>query len=203
MAKKTNIVIEVGVNQGQHTQGLRDKYNVPVHGFEPVPQLQKKLQQLFKSDDDIHLYPFAVDIKDGTSKFNIQSPGGKYGTSSLYDFTKGIHQMWNKPRFHHSEQVEVTTTRIDTFLDKLEVTNVLYLHCDAQGNDLNVLRSFGKYIDVLDAGVIEVAHTVELYSGNNNTTDIAQTWLEHHGFLTDVRPDAQNKEANIHFERKK
>ena len=65
------------------------------------------------------------------------------------------------------------------------------------------MRSFGKYIDVLDAGVIEVAYTVELYSGNDNTTDVAQTWLEQHGFLVDVRPDAQNKEANIHFERKK
>jgi len=198
-----NIVIEVGVNRGQDTLRLCNTYGTDVHGFEPTPNLQPKLKAMYGNHPRIHIHQAAVDITDGYSDFNVQDrKEGGGGASSLYSFSTDIHETWaDRTDFDFEETVKVKTTRLDTFLDTLKFKNISYLHCDAQGNDLNVLRSLGEYIDRVEAGQIEVAYTVELYSGNDNTVTVAQRWLQDRGFTTTVKPDKVNKEADIHFTR--
>ena len=198
-----NIVLEVGVNHGQDTLRLHQTHKAEVHGFEPVIDLMPKLRGLFAAYPNIHIHNCAVDINDGEATYNIQDRKvGGFGCSSLFKFSEDIHETWAARKdFNFSDAEKVKTTRLDTFLDTLEFDKISYLHCDAQGSDMNVLRSVGKYVDRLQAGQVEVAYTTELYSGTDNRHDVAVAWLQERGFETKVSPHKCSHEADVFFWR--
>tara|TARA_R110002096_G_scaffold435197_1_gene659700 strand:+ start:439 stop:762 length:324 start_codon:yes stop_codon:yes gene_type:complete len=93
----------------------------------------------------------------------------------------------------------------DTFIEEKGIDVVTYMHCDAQGNDINVLKSFGKHIDKLSAGVVEAAKDEFLYTYKENSQENVIAFLEENGFtVTELRDnDETGLEVNIHFERAK
>jgi FkbM family methyltransferase len=206
---ENKIILEVGCSDGYHTKQLRDGYKLPLYGFEPVPHLQKLLQSKFANDPDVHIMEAAVDIEEGERDFFISNPNGQtdrgaihpYGCSSLFPFAEDIDKKWpNRPDFKSVESVKVQTINLEKFFDshnfKGEIT---YMHCDAQGNDLNVLKSLGKYLQNVKEGIIEVAWKTELYSGVDNTYKTAANFLTSQGFAVSSPPSGNNHEANLHF----
>jgi len=204
-------VIEVGVNQGQDTQRLQRMFNTFVYGFEPVPYLQEKLKKKFSGNPYIVLLQYAIDVNEGEATFHLskhdKSPSfvnHQYGCSSLHSFNEELEELWpEREDFKVEESVTVKTKRLDTFVREMGITSIDYLHCDAQGNDMNVLESLGEYHSILKEGVIEVAYNIELYSGTNNTFANAQRWMNEHGFeITRIHTGRKDAEANVHFRRK-
>ena len=211
---ENKIVLEVGVSNGYHTGQLRKKYNLPVYGFEPVPHLQKMLTEKFKNDPDVHIFEAAVDIEDGEKLFHISDPNGMtdrgpvhpYGCSSLFQFNKNIHKKWpNRPDFKAVETILVKTVNLENFLNSHNFKGeIRYLHCDAQGNDLNVLKSLGKYLQNVKQGVIEVAWRTELYENTENTFYDAYKFLNENNFdVTIPDPSYSKHEVNCYFINKK
>lgn len=210
---ESKIVLEVGVSDGYDTEKLVKKFNLPVYGFEPVPHLFDILNQKFASNPNVHITQAAVDIEEGLRDFYISNPNGKftdgtnrpihpYGCSSLHKFADDIHDKWpGRPDFNVSEKIQVKTINLEKFLDENSFDGeIVYLHCDAQGNDLNVLRSLGKYLRCVKEGVIEVAAKTELYKETDNTVDNAVTFFKENGFR--IKPPQQDRhEANVYFER--
>ena len=73
---------------------------------------------------------------------------------------------------------------------------------DTQGNDFNILKSFGDKIRLIKKGNCEAAYRIDLYQVNNNYQDIVD-YLHSYGFETIVGPDGlDNGECDIFFERK-
>lgn len=208
-----SIVLEVGMSDGFDTQRLIERWGLPIYGFEPVPAMYEHTSKRFKDNVNVHVMHAAVDIEDAIKPFHLSNPQGvftdgtgrkihPYGCSSLYEFADDIHQKWKgRPDFNMVETVNVKTIRLDTFLDQIQFDGEIeYMHCDAQGNDVNVLKSLGKYLPRLKQGVIEVAASVELYKNTNNNIEQATKFLTQNGFIYQP-PNKTAREADIRFRR--
>lgn len=200
-----NITIEVGVNNGQNTYEIRNEFpDCELYGFEPVPDLQQKLKEKFKNDPKIHLIEKAIDLKEGKQNFHLttndQNWSNRYGASSLFRFAKDIKRKWNRRDFVIGKTITVETTPLSSFLDTLKFDKIRFLECDAQGNDINVLRSLGPYVNRLMEGQIEVALSIELYEGIDNTLVSALKWIRENNFqVVGLTPDMGFRECNLRF----
>jgi hypothetical protein len=130
-----------------------------------------------------------------------------WGCSSLNTFNDNLDQTWpGRTDFRVTEVIEVDVTRLDTWIEtnNLQLEKIDYFHCDTQGSDLRVLAGLGKYIDLIQAGVVECATREEgkLYKENPVQEEMIE-FLELKGFkIKKIKSnDPYNNEANIYFTR--
>ena len=76
-----------------------------------------------------------------------------------------------------------------------------FIEIDTQGNDFNVLKSFGDKISIIKEGVVEASNNVDLYKGVNNRIENIREFLETNGFqiVSENENDYLKAEINIHF----
>jgi hypothetical protein len=79
------------------------------------------------------------------------------------------------------EEVEVDVIRMDTFLNEYGIDKIDYFHCDAQGNDYKVLKSFGDKISIIEQGQVEVDYKGGIYD-SNNSIDLVIEHLQDYNF---------------------
>lgn len=196
-------VFEVGVNLGQHTEKLiPTEPGSRYYGFEPTYDLLFSLVEKFRNHKNAVFVPMAVDVENKVANFNIATYHD-WGCSSLHEFSDNIHSEWpDNPAFFGKSQ-NVMTIRLDTFCDTFGINGIDSIWIDAQGNDFNVLKSMGKYIDSVKLGQLEVSHNVKLYKGVDNSYENVTAWLKERGFRYETEFDAtpQKAEANIIFYR--
>lgn len=202
-------LIEVGAFDGSdslryHSQGYT------VYTFEPKKDLYDQLTLKTLHLADYTVIPKAVCLTDGTTTFNICKAGG---ASSILPFRtdEELAQTWSPHRtdiLYSGESYDVETTRLDTFIEQYNLQNTMidFLHIDAQGVDLDVLKSTGKYIHNVMAGVVETVKDEQksIYIGQkDNTLDNVTQFLSEHGFrITNVESnDGTQCEYNVHFKR--
>ena len=199
----TKAIMEIGVNLGQDTESfLSGSEDYTYYGFEPTYYLLPNLVEKFSDRENVIFIPMAVDIENRIASFNIAN-WHDWGCSSLHSFSDDIKQTWpDNPAFFGKKQ-NLLTIRIDTFCDIYKIDSVEKIWIDAQGNDFNVIKSMGKYIDGLKSGRLEVSYNVNLYKDVDNSYKSATAWLTERGFKFDVLYDntSQKCEANILFYR--
>ena len=204
------LLIEVGAYDGNDSLGYhRNGYKV--YTFEPKKDLYENLIEYTKHLTDYTVINKAVCLFDGKTTFNICKQGG---ASSILSFRPEdeLIQTWSENRtdIHYSgESYEVETTRLDTFIETFHLENEIidFLHIDAQGVDLDVLKSLGKYVTNVKAGVVETVIDVNksIYvEQNENTFEHVKIFLEQNNFIiTNIeRNDITNCEYNVYFENK-
>jgi len=201
-------LIEVGSYDGTdslkfHSQGFR------VFTFEPAKHLVEHLINKTRHLENYTIIPKAVCLTNGKTQFNICKYGG---ASSILPFRSDneLKKHWNNREdiYYSGISYDVDTIRLDTFIESynLEDTKIDYIHIDAQGVDLDVLKSLGKYINNIQAGVLETIITDEksIYIGQSeNTMQNTLSFLTLNGFtITKVESnDAEGCEYNIYFNR--
>jgi FkbM family methyltransferase len=167
-------IIEIGANDGSHTVNFSKKSNVWC--FEPNPHYAKLLKSMFLNNENVNIIEKAVSDFDGKTYFNISIDGA---SSSLNDLTEFAT---NNTKIRYVDRVLVDVIRMDTFLDDTKLDIVDYFHCDAQGEDLKILKSFGDKIYIIQKGIIEVSLKNQLYlNSSNNVNDVAD-FLNDYGF---------------------
>jgi FkbM family methyltransferase len=197
--KTKNIIFDVGANDGSSCYPLCSEDSV-VYAFEPTPQLIREYL-LPRASDKYVVIPKAVSDFDGKTIFNIAGQAD-WGCSSLNNFSDKLHDTWpGRDDFKVTEKITVDVTRMDTFIEENGINHVHYLHCDTQGSDLKVLKSFGKYINIIESGVVEAYEKNPLYQESDNNKEAIIKFLEDHNFMiTDITSnDSHNNEVNIHF----
>lgn len=203
--------IEVGANQGTDTEVFLKKYD-RVFAFEPIHQLCNALWEKYRFNNKINILPFAIDLENSFKKFNI-STGYDWGSSSLYDFNlKDIRSgKWMPPGsdFDYRADLDadhsyiVPTITLYDFITMYNINKIDYLHIDAQGNDINVLRSLKNKINLVQAGVLEVGCGLDIYKNTDNRIETAITFLNSNGFkIIDSFVQTEGHEINLFFEKK-
>jgi FkbM family methyltransferase len=204
------LLIEVGAYDGEDSLSYH-KRGYTVFTFEPKKDLYENLVKKTAHLSNYTVIPKAVCLTNGKAKFNICVQGG---ASSLLEFRKDseLDSNWGPGRkdIHFSGiSYEVETIRLDTFIEEsgLQDTNIDFLHIDAQGVDLDVLKSLGTYITNLKAGVVETVILQErsIYVNQiDNTFSNVSKFLEENGFIIEniVSNDVSKCEYNILFKRK-
>jgi FkbM family methyltransferase len=202
------IIFDVGANTGESTKEYISETNI-IYAFEPIPQLVETYLLPLQSIN-YFIIQKAVSDFDGTASFNIakQDPsltdGSLFGCSSLYEFSDNLDQTWpGRQDFEVTQKIDVDIIRMDTFIKEAHIAKIDYLHCDTQGNDLKVLKSFGEYIGFLNSGKIECVKQNSLYKDVDNDLDSVVDFLKTNGFqINEVQSnDSFDNEVNVIFSR--
>jgi FkbM family methyltransferase len=171
-------IIEVGAFNGDDTLIFSEIKNSKVWCFEPVPELYEYLTYRFKDKKNVIVINKAVSDFDGKATFYIANKPDSFASSSLYKLSQfGIK---NTP-IKFVEEVEVDVIRMDTFINQYNIDKIDYFHCDAQGNDYKVLKSFGNKLSLIEQGQVEVDYKGSIYSSDNNI-DLVINYLKSNDF---------------------
>lgn len=194
-------IIDVGAYKTGN-DGKRQKHlcnGLPVVFIEPDP---KAFHELQISDNDIKL-PVAISDHDGLVLFNFINDE----TNSILNVNESeLH----KYRGDEGKPVDMTAWKahgeyvpcmtLKTVINELKIKKIVCLTIDAQGYDLEVIKSLGDKISIVDSLICEVQITdFEVYVNSSKKTDILK-YMEEHGFKL-VRTEKQtfDQEENLYF----
>jgi FkbM family methyltransferase len=176
---------DIGANDGDSTLPFA-RTGHTVWAFEPHPGFCDIIRRKASGLTNYRLVQKAVSDYDGRSEFHVY---GSEDCSSLSAPMPGHESVWPHLREGSMDtlwtiQVEVTT--LATFIRENRIRRVDWLHCDAQGHDLRVLKGLGDYSRIVAAGVVECASSpdVALYEGHCHRDGVVE-WLESNGFRVD------------------
>ena len=198
------IIFDVGANVGQDSKAFAVIPDIVVYAFEPTPQLLN--QYLYPYQEKYHNYvviPKAVTDYDGTVTFYVAGQHD-WGCSSIHEFNDNLEETWpERDDLKKTEDIEVECITMRTFILEHNIKRIDYMHCDTQGNDLTVLRSFGDCFDRLVGCQVEAFNNNPLYKGIENSCDNVCQFLKDHGFYIKriESNDSFNNEMNIEFFR--
>jgi len=134
-----SIVIDVGAHVGEFSVAIRNISNASIYAFEPVPDAFTALKNNL-SDEKFFPINSAIALENDYATFHItESLVG----SSLLSPVKGQTSKW----LNETTSIEVQTTRMDTFIELNKFTKISLLKTDAEGYDLRVLESVGKFLE--------------------------------------------------------
>lgn len=210
-----NIIIEIGTYDSYDTKRLLNEYNNQVeriYTFEPHPFFYELSYRECFNFPKIEIINKAVceeNKKDVT--FNECLSGG---ASSLLDFKDDeiLKKEWGGRTdiLASRKTFKVETTRIDTFLYnrdfKPENTNIIFAHIDAQGVDLQCLKSFGDFLKCVNKGCLETVKDLNkaIYKNqDDNTFEKIVNFLTENNFKIDSvnKNDVTNCEFNVNYSR--
>lgn len=201
-------IFDVGSNDGTWVIESAARYsNIMHYAFEPHPKLCEIIRQKAKTlpNNNLEVIQAAVSDVPGKMTFHL-SEQGDFGCSSLLDFkpSKELDEKWYAHTTRdHTGNLEVDVIRLDEFIRIKGIQVVEYLHCDAQGMDLAVLRSFGEELQKLIAGVVETALTKKhaIYANQKDCMSQVLAWLEDNKYdVVGIAPnDPWMNEFNIQF----
>lgn len=207
----TKFYFDVGANDGSSCRRFAEESNDSiVFAFEPTPRMVSILKDRYGHLDNYIIVEKAVDEKDGKIKFYV-SGNEDWGCSSLLKFQdrEVLERTWPGRRdFNVTEEIEVDVIRLDSFIEMkhkegVNIEEIEYFHCDVQGKDLEVLKSMGRYLNLIKSGVIEMptSHENKLYNNQRWLDTDAIQFLEENGFsISRIESnDAQRNEVNIYF----
>ena len=203
------LMIEVGSYDGSDSIRFHNM-GYDVIAFEPKKDLYDAIVKRTESLPRYRVVNKAVSLVNGEIDFHLCADGG---ASSILPFKSDdeLNKHWTPQRYdiHYSgTSYKVQSTRLDTFLEEngLTETSIDYLHIDAQGADLDVMKSLGQYVSRVKEGVLETCYSLDkaIYSGQNDDVDSVRLWLINNGFaITHIEPnDVTNCECNVYFKRR-
>lgn len=175
---KKRIALDIGACHGESIYKFKD-YD-EIYCFEPSKYNFNVLQKFCEGDSRIKCYNFAISTEEGICKFNFHN---HYAYSSLHninydskDFISLLDQL--DPGFDKIESVdEVEVKRLDTFILENEIDHIDFLKSDTQGNDLNVIKSLGDFIQRVDTIEMEV-QLKSLYQNSSSREDIIEYMIQ-------------------------
>lgn len=150
------VYFDIGCNIGGYAFAWVGNRNNMVYAFEPEPGLYGALKAKESVYPNFKVFPYALSQEDGRATFFV---GDNLCTSSLKEFVPGA-------AFTTKEAIEVETKRLDTFCEEHGITEIEHLKCDAQGSDLDVIKSLGEKVHNVKTIVIEAfltPKTEEIY----------------------------------------
>lgn len=197
-------MLDVGAHFGEDSiEKTRADANLKCFAFEPTPELVERLSRDTESfKDRYQIADCAIADFDGESEFHLVV--NDTGSASLNEFSDHLRQTWpDRHDFVVRKTIKVKVYRLDSWFKEFapEVSEIEYLHIDAQGSDLAVLKGLGEMIKMVKAGVVEVPESedVKLYKVQHSKEETLE-FLKAAGFnIKEMRP--QQNEINIFFER--
>jgi FkbM family methyltransferase len=171
-------VIDVGANQGQYRDFLRDRVNFrgQIESFEPIPELAHRLRARAASDARWTVHPYALGARSGEVAINVMA------TTEFSSFLAPLQSA----DAHVNEMnavvgtVMVPVSTLDAEFAGKEGLHHTYLKLDTQGFDLEVLHGGERTVSEIPALQTEVSFQ-PLYQGMPGYVESIQAF-ERHGF---------------------
>jgi len=138
------VVLDVGANAGDTVRAFRTVFPESiVYAFDPTPSVLPKLQEKFKDDPRVRIYPTAVGEYDGTTTIreNVANT-----TNSLLVNSGRIGEFAPAALCQAVKTTDVQITRLDSFCARELIRNIDILKVDAQGYEGPILTGLGNML---------------------------------------------------------
>ncbi len=144
--------------------------------------------------------PIAISERDGSAELQINAY--EASSSLLPPDPEGVKRWITAEHFEVVDSVTVPTMRLDTFMNAVGLQSIDYLKVDAQGLDLEVVKSAGDRLK--DVAKVKVEATTASYRQYEGAPDksVIVDYMESRGFrLTAEESQSDGQEANLTFSR--
>jgi FkbM family methyltransferase len=192
------IWFDVGAHEGETTlpYAARDP-SLLVYAFEPNLQAASRMMGRLRN---YVVIPVAIAEKDGSAQLYLNAY--EQSSSLLPADDAGVKQWVTEQHFEVLGAVTVPTMRLDTFMNRAGIDRVDYLKIDAQGLDLEVVRSAGERLkDVAKVQLEATTVSYRQYEGTPEKSAIVD-YMKSKGFrLTGEEIQSHGQEANLTFLR--
>lgn len=196
--KPERIWLDVGAHLGEKTfRSAESNPTLRIYAFEPNLRVASQRMGLLPN---FVMLPMAIAETDGSADFHLNEFDA---ASSLRSFVpEGLDRWAGKEEIQSTRTIRVPTMRLDTFLDQAGIGAVEFLKIDAQGADLEVVRSCGKRLRDIQRIELEVQITsVPLYENSATKAEVVG-FLRNEGFqLESAEAQSMGQEENLRFVR--
>ncbi len=144
--------------------------------------------------------PIAVAEHDGSAELQLNAY--EQSSSLLPPDAAGLESWVSEQSFNVVESVTVPTMRLDTFMNRAGIESVDFLKIDAQGLDLEVVKSAGdRLVDVARVQLEATTGAYRQYEGAPGRAAVIE-FMESRGFrLAGEESQSHGQEANLTFLR--
>ena len=196
-----NVILDVGANDGIDGLGyaLFNKH-LDIYAFEANPALLDKIQNNKKKIENF----FNITLKNynlinkAVSNFN--------GSSDFYISEYDLCSSLLKYKFvKTTKKITCDVITLEKFCNENEIDNIVYLHTDTQGSDLNVLKGLNEYKKKLHSGVIETIIKKEKirYEGASTLDEFEIFFKKNNFSITNkIFNDKDLTEINVYYKNK-
>ncbi len=175
-------IIDVGANRGQFHDAVRHLgVTLPIHSFEPIPELAQELSRRTATDPAWTIHAHAIGAKDEQRDLHVLADDA---LSSLHPANAEAAAIWSEAKTTPARTIPVHVRCLaDLFAHGHPGTHLrqVFLKTDTQGGDLDVLRGCESQLHRVQAVQFEAALR-PAYEGGSVYGDILP-WLETRGFV--------------------
>lgn len=190
------VVVEAGAHVGIDTLEMAKIWpSGMIHAFEPIPNLYSKLKTNTSNVKNIKIYPMALSSSTGTAIMHVSS-GASDGSSSL--LTPKEH-LKEHPDVVFLNKIRASTTTLDDWARKYNVSKVDFLWLDIQGHELSVLKAAPHTLKKVKAIYTEVS-LKEMYEGGALYSELCN-WLTYLGYHVEAEELPWPDMGNVLFVR--
>lgn len=134
-------VFDIGANEGQYAQQLRDKvgYKGRIISFEPTPSLIPRLSEISRADPNWFVEEVAVSDHNGYLDFNIMTSSQMSSIAAPRNDDTDLFREINRP----VETIKVRCEHLESIFDRISSQYDVqrpFLKMDTQGYDMIIAR---------------------------------------------------------------
>ena len=198
--------MKVGLNIGAgtgETNHLFSDFDI-VYCFEPNIYSFDLLKK--SAPDNLKLYNYGISDIEGDKTFNNYD---HFLYSSLLDFDEDgeFYKLLSKTDSGFDDctwKTKIKLKRLDTFITENNLKHINFIKIDTQGHDLNVVKSLGGYIAIVNTITLE-CQTQSLYKNSPTKKDIISYMDNNHFTLINTsvfKKNGESFEENLTFKNK-
>jgi len=196
--KYRRIWIDVGAHEGELTFPFAAAdSSLLVYAFEPNLHAASRIMGCLRN---YVVLPIAIAERDGSAELQLNAY--EQSSSLLPADKEGVKRWITEQEFKVVGTAIVPTMRLDTFMNEAGIKSVDYLKIDAQGLDLEVVKSAGDRLrDVAKVQLEATTASYRQYEGAPDKSVIIE-YMESKGFrLSGEEIQSHGQEANLTFLR--
>jgi FkbM family methyltransferase len=183
--KRVSTVFVVGAYDGADSLPLAERYrhtNIRFVAIEPTPDLAEALRQKSAHLPNYTVVEAAVASEEGRRVLHVFADHQDLNSLNRFRESAASSLPLGRESAEPDAGYVVSTKRLSTICDELDIKTIDVLHIDTQGSDLDVLRSLDESrLLSVRAGAIEVSYRVRLYDVSKDGRQTTAT-LQQMGF---------------------
>ena len=196
--KYRRIWLDVGAHEGETTFPFAAADpSLLVYAFEPNLHAASRIMGRLRN---YVVLPIAVAERDGSAELHLNAY--EQSSSLLPADQAGVKSWITEQEFKVTGSITVPTMRLDTFMNQVGIESVDYLKIDAQGLDLEVVKSAGDRLrDVVKVQLEATTVSYRQYQGAPDKSVVIEYMISKGFRLAGKEIQSHGQEANLTFLR--